>query len=69
MSDGSSSFLGTVVFGQPNNDGGGVFALSPLTRNPDGSAMGQILVSPSGPGVGPNSGTITDHVTLVAAQP
>jgi hypothetical protein len=66
MSDGSSSFLGTVAL---TNDGGGVFALSPLTRNPDGSATGQILVSPSGPGVGPNSGTITDHITLVAAQP
>jgi hypothetical protein len=55
MSDGSP-FTGTVQFGAPNFDGGGVFALS-------GSS---IVVNPNGPGVGPNTSTITDHITLEA---
>jgi hypothetical protein len=60
MSDGSP-FTGTVAFGTPNFDSGGVFSLVATTR-----ATGQLIVNPSGPGVGPNLTTITDHVTLVA---
>jgi hypothetical protein len=55
MTDGSP-FNGTVGFGAPNFDGGGVFALS----------GNNIIVSPTGPGVGPNLTTITDHITLEA---
>jgi hypothetical protein len=55
MSDGSP-FTGTVSFGAPYYDAGGIFALA--GRN--------IIVNPSGPGVGPNMTTITDHITLVA---
>jgi hypothetical protein len=62
MSDGSP-FVGTVGFGAPNFDAGGIFALrgSPTSGN--------VIVSPTGPGVGPNLGTITDHITLMAIQP
>jgi hypothetical protein len=55
MSDGSP-FSGTVGFGAPYYDAGGIFSIS-------GS---NIIVNPSGPGVGPNMSTITDHITLVA---
>jgi hypothetical protein len=55
MSDGSP-FTGTVVFGAPYYDAGGIFAIS----------GGNIIVNPTGPGVGPNMATITDHITLVA---
>jgi len=55
MSDGTP-FSGTVQFGAPNFDGGGVFALS----------GNNIIVNPNGPGVGPNMTTITDHITLQA---
>ncbi len=62
MSDGSP-FVGTIGFGPPNFDAGRIFALmgSPTSGN--------IIVNPSGPGVGPNLGTITDHITLMATQP
>jgi hypothetical protein len=62
MSDGSP-FVGTVGFGAPNFDAGGIFALrgSPTSGN--------VIVSPAGPGVGPNLSTITDHITLIAMQP
>jgi len=62
MSDGSP-FMGTISFGPPNFDAGGVFSLtgSPITGN--------IIVNPSGPGIGPNLSTITDHITLLATQP
>jgi hypothetical protein len=62
MSDGSP-FVGTIGFGPPNFDAGGIFA---LTGSP---ASGNVIVNPSGPGVGPNSGSITDHITLMATQP
>jgi hypothetical protein len=55
MSDGSP-FTGTVRFGAPYYDGKGVFALSGYN----------IIVKPSGPGLGPNKTTITDHITLEA---
>jgi hypothetical protein len=55
MSDGSP-FHGTVGFGAPHYDGRGVFALS----------GNHIIVNPSGPGLGPNKTTITDHITLEA---
>jgi hypothetical protein len=55
MSDGSP-FTGSVGFGNPYYDAGGIFAIS-------GS---NIIVNPSGPGVGPNMTTITDHITLLA---
>ena len=58
MSDGSP-FLGTVKFGAPYFDNGGIFAIS----------GNQIIVNPAGPGVGPNLSTITDHITLMATQP
>jgi hypothetical protein len=62
MSD-SSPFVGTVTFGPPNFDGGGVFALVATT-----SSTGNIIVSLTGPGVGPNMTTITDLITLVATS-
>ncbi len=62
MSDGSP-FTGTVAFGAPNFDNGGVFALVATTK-----ATGSIVVNPNGPGVGPNLSTITDHITLVATS-
>jgi hypothetical protein len=55
MSDGSP-FTGSVRFGAPFFDAGGVFALS----------SNRIIVNPVGPGVGSNMGTITDHITLEA---
>jgi hypothetical protein len=55
MSDGSP-FTGTVDFGPPYYDAGGIFAISGNT----------IVVNPSGPGVGPNMATVTDYFTLVA---
>ena len=62
MSDGSP-FVGTLGFGAPNFDAGGIFA---LTGSP---TSGNIIVNPKGPGIGPNLGTITDHITLIATQP
>ena len=62
MSDGSP-FVGTIGFGPPNFDAGGIFA---LTGSP---TRGNVIVNPNGPGVGPNLGTVTDHITLVATQP
>ena len=62
MSDGSP-FVGTVGFGAPNFDAGGIFALR------GSPASGNVIVSPTGPGVGPNLGTITDHITLIATKP
>jgi hypothetical protein len=55
MSDGSP-FTGTVRFGAPYYDGGGVFALS----------GNNIIVNPKGPGIGPNATSLTDHITLEA---
>jgi hypothetical protein len=55
MSDGSP-FTGTVSFDAPFFDGGGVFALS----------GNNIIVNPTGPGLGPNMTSITDHITLEA---
>ncbi len=62
MSDGSP-FVGTIGFGPPNFDAGGIFS---LTSSP---SSGNIIVSPSGPGIGPNLSTVTDHITLTATQP
>jgi hypothetical protein len=62
MSDGSP-FVGTIGFGPPNFDAGGIFA---LTGSP---TSGNVIVNPSGPGVGPNLSTVTDHITLVATHP
>jgi hypothetical protein len=62
MSDGSP-FVGTIGFGPPNFDAGGIFA---LTGSP---TSGNVIVNPNGPGVGPNLSTVTDHITLVATQP
>ena len=55
MSD-NSPFTGTVRFGPPYYDDNGRFA---LTDN-------NIITNPNGPGIGPNKGTITDHITLEA---
>jgi hypothetical protein len=62
MSDGSP-FVGTIGFGAPNFDAGGIFA---LTGSP---TSGNVIVNPNGPGVGPNLSTITDLITLIATQP
>ncbi len=63
MSDGSP-FTGSVRFGAPDFDDGGVFALALPVRQPDGSLTGSIVINPSGPGVGPNTVTHTDRITL-----
>jgi hypothetical protein len=55
MSD-SSPFTGTVRFGPPHYDDNGKFAL----------AGNNIIVNPDGPGIGPNTATITAHITLEA---
>jgi hypothetical protein len=62
MTDGSP-FVGTIGFGPPNFDEGGMFALA------GSPASGNVIVNPNGPGVGPNLSTITDHITLIAKQP
>jgi hypothetical protein len=62
MSDGSP-FIGTIGFGPPNFDAGGIFA---LTGSP---TSGNVIVNQNGPGVGPNLSTITDQITLIATQP
>ena len=62
MSDGSP-FVGTIGFGPPNFDAGGIFALA------GSPTSGNVIVNPNGPGVGPNLSTVTDHITLVATQP
>ncbi len=62
MSDGSP-FVGAIGFGPPNFDARGIFA---LTGSP---ISGNVVINPSGPGVGPNLSTITDQITLVATQP
>ena len=59
-SDGSA-FTGTLGFGPPNFDDGGVFALSG-SSNPY-----TLIVNPSGPGVGPDGGTV-QNVSLVAVE-
>jgi hypothetical protein len=55
MSD-NSPFTGTVRFGPPYYDNNGRFALRD----------NNIIINPNGPGIGPNRGTITDHITLEA---
>jgi hypothetical protein len=55
-SDGST-FTGTLGFAAPYNDGGGVYAIS-------GS---NLIINPSGPGVGAAAGTI-ENVTIQATQ-
>jgi hypothetical protein len=62
MTDGSP-FVGTIGFGPPNFDAGGIFALA------GSPTSGNVVVNPNGPGVGPNLSTVTDHITLVATQP
>ncbi len=58
MSD-ASPFTGTLTFGSPNFDDGGIYAISGT------SSPFYLIVNPSGPGVGPEGGNL-DHVTLVA---
>jgi hypothetical protein len=55
MSD-NSPFTGTMRFGPPYFDYNGRFALRD----------NNIIVNPSGPGIGPNKKTVTEHVTLEA---
>lgn len=57
MSDGSP-FAGTVGFAAPYNNAGGIFAIS----------GNNIIIGPSGPGVGPNTITLTDQITLEASE-
>ena len=56
-SDGSP-FTGTISFGPPNSNAGGIFAID---KNQN------LIVNPSGPGVGAAGGSIA-NVTLVATQ-
>jgi hypothetical protein len=55
MSDGSA-FTGTVGFGPPFYNAGGIFVLS----------GNSIIVNPAGPGLGPNMTSISDYITLEA---
>ena len=50
-------FTGTLSFGPPNNNGGGVYALS----------GNNLIINPAGPGVGPAGGSV-QNVTIVATQ-
>jgi hypothetical protein len=61
MDDGSP-FTGTLGFVAPNVDAGGIFSLTG-----SGSSF-NVIVNPNGPGVGPNTGNITDNITLEALQ-
>ena len=61
MSEGSP-FLGTMGFGPPNSNAGGIFA---MTGSP---SSGNIIVNPNGPGIGPNTSTITDRIGLDAVS-
>lgn len=62
MPDGSP-FPGTVTFGPPYFDAGGLFALT-------GAASGKIIVSPTGPGLASLPVLpITEHITLQAVSP
>jgi hypothetical protein len=45
-------------FAAPYDNAGGIFAIS----------GNNIIVNPSGPGVGPNPTTLTDQITLEAIQ-
>jgi hypothetical protein len=60
MSDGST-FTGTVAFGSPYFDDGGIYAIS------GSSSPFLLIVDPDGPGVGAEGGNI-DNVTVVATQ-
>lgn len=57
MSDGSL-FHGTVDFGPPNYDAGGIFALQ----------GNNLVISPTGPGVGPNQLDVVETINLVATE-
>ena len=50
-------FTGTLSFGPPNNNNGGVYALS----------GNNLIINPSGPGVGAAGGSV-QNVTIVATQ-
>jgi hypothetical protein len=50
-------FTGTLGFGSPYSDSGGVFAIS-------GNSL---IINPSGPGVGAAGGTV-EHLTIIATQ-
>ena len=50
-------FTGTLSFGSPNSNGGGVYALS----------GNNLIINPAGPGVGPAGGAV-QNVTIVATQ-
>jgi hypothetical protein len=58
MTDGSA-FVGSLSFGAPFFDDGGVFALS----------GNDIIVNPSGPGIANATVTTVDQITIVATQP
>ena len=64
MPDGTP-FVGTVQFGPPYLDAGGLFALS------SNGASGSIIVSPTGPGLAslPVPPTITELITIKATTP
>ena len=56
-SDGSP-FTGTIAFGSPNSNGGGVYAID---------SSHNLIINPSGPGVG-SAGGLVENVTIVATQ-
>lgn len=61
MSDGSTSFSGSLAFGPPNGDDGGRFA---IVGSPPGPF--QLIINPSGPGVGAD-GTTIQKINVIAA--
>jgi hypothetical protein len=59
--DDGSAYTGSLVFGPPNGNANGIFAIVP-----DGAVQGSwlVVIDPAGPGI--NQGPATDHTTVVA---
>jgi hypothetical protein len=59
--DNGAPYLGSLVFGPPNGNANGIFAIMP-----NGTTQGSwlVVIDPAGPGI--NQGPATDHTTVVA---
>jgi len=59
--DNGAPYLGSLVFGPPNGNANGIFAIEP-----NGTTQGSwlVVIDPAGPGI--NQGPVTDHTTVVA---